>query len=877
MKLHRGLRFADGVEVHAGDEADVETRDDPHAKSRASPPDTAPGDVLGEPEDDGGHPAARVSDLAPGDDITPKKHRAIDDDDASEDKDASYSAARLLEGSASPGSSRGSSGGDNSLDHPWTPPTTLRASNSFGAARELHAGEDVSAESPVSADRARLEALLADAVSERETNARAAALLSGFETSTRAIKEMALKFENVVHEKKRVADAFAERRLRASKAAVALAARCMLRDDEKRDALRRWRRFVAQKKDAVVAAKRARTRHALRNARRAVHYWAARAAQTAGGRRLVARRYAASRATKRVASAMRAWRAAVAQTRLRWARRFRNIEVASRKARVLGTRQTRDALIWWRLWTRVRLGAKKKTAGTGAGAKTGVVRGERDGAAFFHQTRFFRAGVKSWFARFRLGGDAGDTFVWSPLGSASKGAEGDSKTRSTGVSSKGAAFAFCGFVLGGRLAHSAAEASARSRHRLAETETARLRRRVDELTARREEEEGERCDCESAEDATRDAFESSSNQSRLRDRESFEACSSARDADAATLAHTQASLERLTLAMRAAVEDKTRAETEKTDAIETSLRCAASARDDAERRRTTTTLSFASPISSSFPKNAGARFLETRYSYELRGVSPDVVASASLLALVSFVIAALVCFALFAFRQRRFQRRVGDELRVARREIEAAELSVKRTNEKAEALRVELDATTRSKAAAVEEVRRSAARDVESAAAMMARLTALAEKAETSANAHRDENETLASQNAAMKKAVTSLETRLRRAELAVATHEAARERSRRRKEKEKREKNETAAGGETETRTTKQPARLPARRLAPFERDSTRDSKQAEAEPPAGEAAPPAASEAEPTPAPSPSRASRSVVQRVMGWNKRVEKASAG
>jgi hypothetical protein len=131
-----------------------------------------------------------------------------------------------------------------------------------------------------------------------------------------------------------------------------------------------------------------------------------------------------------------------------------------------------------------------------------------------------------------------------------------------------------------------------------------------------------------------------------------------------------------------------------------------------------------------------------------------------------------------------------------------------------------------------------------------------------------------------MKKAVTSLETRLRSAELAVATHEAARERSRRRKEKEKREKKEAAAGGETETRTTKQPARLPAHRLAPFERDSTRDSKQAEAEPTAAaEAAPPAADEAEPmpAPAPSPSRASRSVVQRVMGWNKRVEKASAG
>ena len=83
MKLHRGRGFADGVEVHAGDEADVETRDDPRAKARASPRDAAPGDVLGEPEDDGGHPAARVSDLAPGDDITPKKHRAIDDDYAS--------------------------------------------------------------------------------------------------------------------------------------------------------------------------------------------------------------------------------------------------------------------------------------------------------------------------------------------------------------------------------------------------------------------------------------------------------------------------------------------------------------------------------------------------------------------------------------------------------------------------------------------------------------------------------------------------------------------------------------------------------------------------------------------------------------------------
>ena len=69
----------------------------------------------------------------------------------------------------------------------------------------------------------------------------------------------------------------------------------------------------------------------------------ARAAQTAGGRRLVARRYAASRETKRIAAAMGAWRAAVSQTRLRRARRFRATEVASRKARVRATRLARDA------------------------------------------------------------------------------------------------------------------------------------------------------------------------------------------------------------------------------------------------------------------------------------------------------------------------------------------------------------------------------------------------------------------------------------------------------------------------------------------------------------------------------------------------------
>jgi hypothetical protein len=57
MKLHRGRGFADGVEVHAGRTRRTSRLvTDPRAKARASPRDAAPGDVLGEPEDDGRPP-----------------------------------------------------------------------------------------------------------------------------------------------------------------------------------------------------------------------------------------------------------------------------------------------------------------------------------------------------------------------------------------------------------------------------------------------------------------------------------------------------------------------------------------------------------------------------------------------------------------------------------------------------------------------------------------------------------------------------------------------------------------------------------------------------------------------------------------------------
>jgi hypothetical protein len=157
----------------------------------------------------------------------------------------------------------------------------------------------------------------------------------------------------------------------------------------------------------------------------------------------------------------------------------------------------------------------------------------------------------------------------------------------------------------------------------------------------------------------------------------------------------------------------------------------------------------------------------------------------------------------------------------------------------------------------------------------------LAEKAEISARARRDENEALASQNAEMKTFVTSLEMKVRRAELAVATHEAARERSRRRK----RERGDAARvaqshddasarggprsrdGKETEPPSkAKAPSKLPAHRLAPFEPEAATT-----------------AAEQTPTPTSAPtsplrenarSVTQRSVVQRVMGWNTRIERA---
>jgi len=840
----RGRGFADGADVNAGDEADV-SDDVPRAKTRAASRDASPSDVPDWPVEDG----ARVSDLARlGDDtcITPEKHamtRANDDDDDA----APYTSPEVLEvlEVLSP---------DLSID---TIDTTECQRTTYDVAVDLA--------SPVAADRARLEALLEDASRERAAGARAAALLAGLENEARALDASACTFRETVTEKKRVAETFAAHRLRASKAAVALAARFMSRDDDARDAMRRWRRLAENRKHAVAAAKRARRRHALRSARRAVHRWAEHAARAAGGARLVATRFAAARRRARLNAAARAWRGVVEETGRRRALRARAADVAARKARVRVTRVARDALARWRLWTR----AKRGSGGRGIGSAGA---GDSDHPERKKNARVDAAAVESVsmaaMARFLFGGDAAAVFARSRVARATRRVLETSRVssfaeRKIGGVSK-ASCALGGFVLGGRLAHSAAEASARSKRRLAEAEIARLRRRVEELLDARVEDDRALGESITDPDASVEASDKKSASALFATRESLAACSRAREADAETLAVSESDRASATRLMRGAIEDKRRAESDRANAIEAMERSGAEAREardalsDALERR----LDISTRLFFSFPPGD----TNTRYEYELHGLAPDFVASASLVALIAITSLAIACVAFFARASRRLRRRVSAEARAAAAAAAAAAAS----REAARKLRLELAASEASKVAAVEEVKRQARGDVENASAMMARLTSLAEKAETSARAHRDENEALATQNAEMKTFVTSLEMKVSRAELLVATHEAARERSRRRK----RERGDArvvqsrddasaesgrALGKETEPVTEPtSPTKLPARRLAPFE---------------------PEAATAERTPTPtsaptSPLRASRSVVQRVMGWNARIERA---
>ena len=332
-------------------------------------------------------------------------------------------------------------------------------------------------------------------------------------------------------------------------------------------------------------------------------------------------------------------------------------------------------------------------------------------------------------ARFLFGGDAAAVFARSRVARATRRVLETPRVssfteRKIGGVSK-ASCALGGFVLGGRLAHSAAEASARSKRRLAEAEIARLRRRVEEpLDARVEDDralgesftdpEGVRRASDSGASAL-SRCASRSRRARARERggrghpRGFRVGPRERDAG-------DAGSDRGQTTRRIGSRERDRGDgTERSEAREARRR-ASDASSDASRRR-------------------GFRFrpaTNTRYEYELRGVAPDFVASASLVALIAITSLAIACVAFFARASRRLRRRVSAEARASRRDAAAAAAAAA-SREAARKLRLELAASEASRVSSVEEVKRQARGDVENASAMMARLTSLAEKAEISA------------------------------------------------------------------------------------------------------------------------------------------------
>ena len=330
-------------------------------------------------------------------------------------------------------------------------------------------------------------------------------------------------------------------------------------------------------------------------------------------------------------------------------------------------------------------------------------------------------------ARFLFGGDAAAVFARSRVARATRRVLETSRVSSfTERKIGGVSKAPCalGVRARGRLAHSAAEASARSKRRLAEAEIARLRRRVEELLDARVEDD--RALGESFTDPEASVEASDSGASALfAMRESLAACSRAREADADTLAVSESDRASATRAMRGAIEDKRRAESDRANAIEAMERSGAEAReardalsDALERRLATTRLSFP-------PGDTN-----TRYEYELRGVAPDFVASASLVALIAITSLAIACVAFFARALRAVSGGASPRRRARRGATPPPPPPPPPSREAARKLRLELAASEASRVSSVEEVKRQARGDVENASAMMARLTSLAEKAE---------------------------------------------------------------------------------------------------------------------------------------------------
>ena len=591
---------------------------------------------------------------------------------------------------------------------------------------------------------------------------------------------------------------------------MALAARSR-RARRRTRAMRRWRRLTEKQK----------TRGGGREARAAETLGAEIALeQSAAGPRTPRAQLEARDSPRQVRARRRAPRAAVRvgvapgchETGRRRARRARAADAAARKARVRVTRVARDALARWRLWTRARGSGSR-----GIGADSSEAPGDR--RLLSRRWRWIAISDRLELKKnARASTRASRVSRW-PLRALCSAATPPPSSRARGSRERRVAFwkrlAFrhslkenrrrlegvlrvWGVRARGRLAHSAAEASARSKRRLAEAEIARLRRRVEELLDARVEDDralGEsftdpEASVEASDSGASALFamrESRSRRARARERRTRRPCLAvsgigsprARRGRCGERSRTNDAPNRIarTRSRRWNGAERTRGRRE--------TRCPTRSERRPRRRgfrfrpairiRDTNTSSAAWRRTSSRPRRS-SRSSRSRHSRSRASRSSRSACAPS-------PEARLRGGARVAARRRRRRRR-RRRGRARRRGSFDSELA----------------ASEASRVSAVEEVKRQAMGDVENASAMMARLTSLAEKAEISARAHRDENEALASQNAEMKTFVTSLEMKVRRAELAVATHEAARERSRRRK-RERGERGDAAADARGDAR----------------------------------------------------------------------------
>ena len=186
-----------------------------------------------------------------------------------------------------------------------------------------------------------LDSMLRVASSERDAALRQTSALA---SSERLASLSSRVLSDASEARRQLAKEYATRRLEASRGAVELAAKALMRERDARDWLYRWARACRDKRVAKSAGRGMRRRYALRNLRRALAGWRAQAAHATGARRVVAARVGAARGRSRLTAAFLAWRGA----KLARDAKKRRLATAAGRFRAAHYRAAREAMARWR-------------------------------------------------------------------------------------------------------------------------------------------------------------------------------------------------------------------------------------------------------------------------------------------------------------------------------------------------------------------------------------------------------------------------------------------------------------------------------------------------------------------------------------------------